>query len=57
MNTFDWIEEWRGKQRISPKGIISPPWDNFTPEGQSLPVGAKLRMSLWMSIAKNAWKG
>jgi hypothetical protein len=55
-----YIEEWRGKQRISPQG------DNFTPTGQNLPLGdnfapgvkvcplgAKIRMGLWFSTV---WK-
>jgi hypothetical protein len=46
VNTLYCLEEWRGEQRISPPG------DNFTPGGlirrwgQSLPLGAKLRMGL-----------
>jgi hypothetical protein len=51
------LEEWRGEQSIS------PPEDNFTlrskkyllgdifaPRGQSLPLGAKLRMGLWHPV-------
>jgi hypothetical protein len=42
VNTLYGLEEWRGEQRISPLG------DNFTPRGQSSPLGAKLRMGLWI---------
>jgi hypothetical protein len=36
MNTLYCLEEWRGKQRISPPG------DNFTPtRGQNSPLGDK----------------
>jgi hypothetical protein len=47
------LEEWRGKQRISPPG------DNFTLRGQNSPLGdyfgpgvkvcPELRMGLWLS--------
>jgi hypothetical protein len=33
VNTLHCLEEWRGKQRISPPG------DNFTPTGQNSPLG------------------
>jgi hypothetical protein len=35
VNTLYCLEEWRGKQRISPPG------DNFTPRGQNSPLGDK----------------
>jgi hypothetical protein len=41
VNTLYCLEEWRGEQ-----GITSPLGDNFTPGGQSLPLGVKLRMGL-----------
>jgi hypothetical protein len=37
LNIISCSEEWRGKQRISPQGIISLLGDNFAPGGQSLP--------------------
>jgi hypothetical protein len=40
VNTLYYLEEWRGKQRISPPG------DNFNHRGQISPLGAKLRMGL-----------
>jgi hypothetical protein len=44
VNTLYCLEEWRGKQ------IISPPVDNFTSRGQNLSLGdnfdAKFRMGL-----------
>jgi hypothetical protein len=36
VNTLYCLEEWRGKQRISPPG------DNFTPRGQNSPLGDKI---------------
>jgi hypothetical protein len=53
---FTPLVEWRGEQRISPtgdRGQNSPLADNFTSRGylhscgQSLPLGAKLKMGLW----------
>jgi hypothetical protein len=49
------LEEWRGEQRISPPGdnFTPPQGTKFTPGehfrhwGQSLPIGAKLRIGLW----------
>jgi hypothetical protein len=54
VNTLNCLEEWRGKQRISPPGdnITPPQGTKFTPVGQlcpwgsSLPLVAKLRMGL-----------
>jgi hypothetical protein len=53
VNTLYCFEEWRGEQRISPprdnftsRGQNSLLGDNFAPGGQSLPLGAKLRMGL-----------
>jgi hypothetical protein len=43
VNTLCCLDEWGGEQRISPPG------DNFTPGGQSLPLGAKLSMGLSFS--------
>jgi hypothetical protein len=53
VNTLYWLEEWRGKLRISPpgdnftaRGQSTLLGDNFDPGGQSLPLGAKLTMGL-----------
>jgi hypothetical protein len=42
VNTLYCLEEWRDEQKISPPG------DKIHPRGQSLPLGAKLRMGLWI---------
>jgi hypothetical protein len=54
VNTLYCLEEWRGKQRISPpgenvtpRGQNSPLGNNFAPGGKSLPLGPKLRMWPW----------
>jgi hypothetical protein len=49
VNTLYCLEEWRGEQKISPLG------DNFTPGGESLPLGAKLRMGLCLHLLNNPW--
>jgi hypothetical protein len=48
-----YLKEWRDELRISPPGDNYTPRgqnsllvDNFAPGGQSLPLGAKLRMGL-----------
>jgi hypothetical protein len=51
VNTLYCLEEWRGNREFHPQEISSPlkgtkftPEDNFTPGGQSLPLGVKLRI-------------
>jgi hypothetical protein len=46
VNTIFCLEEWRGKQRISPPGDNFTPGGQLRPGGQSLPLGAKLIMGL-----------
>jgi hypothetical protein len=48
MNILYCLVEWRGEQ------IISPPGDNFTPVDHNLPLGAKLRMGLWVIFQARA---
>jgi hypothetical protein len=57
VNALYCLEEWRGEQRISPpgdnftlRGQSSLLGNNVAPGGQSLPLGAKLRMGLRAKI-------
>jgi hypothetical protein len=59
VNTLYYLEEWRGKQRISPpednftsRGQNSPLGDNFAPGVKVLPLGPKLRMGLCSCLIK-----
>jgi hypothetical protein len=62
VNTLYCLEEYRGEQRISPLGDNFTPRrqssllvDTFAPGGQSLPLGAKLRMSLSLAQLTLTW--
>jgi hypothetical protein len=48
VKTLYFLKELRGKERISlPGDNFTPPGDKIHPWGQSLSLGAKLKMGLW----------